>query len=136
MASLFQSGKYGAINTADTTANGYYVIQFISEAQTLKNNTKIDRKIIYVGKLVVKAKHLFSMQENTHCYWQKQPLQHTIIVPTRTILYPRLDVVGITYVQDIPKTICNRIQANRSIQRHPIFLTDAYYGYTFNKIKR
>ena len=36
---------------------------------TLKNNTKIDRKIIYVGKLVVKAKHLFSMQENTHCYW-------------------------------------------------------------------
>ena len=58
MDSLFQSGKYGAINTADTTANVYYVIQFISEAQTLKNNTKIDRKIIYVGKLVVKAKHL------------------------------------------------------------------------------
>ena len=32
MASLFQYGKYCAINTADTIANGFYVIKFISEA--------------------------------------------------------------------------------------------------------
>ena len=30
--SLVQSGLYGAINTDDTTANLFYVIQFISEA--------------------------------------------------------------------------------------------------------
>ena len=35
MASLVQSGKYGAINTADTTTNGFYAINFISEAYTL-----------------------------------------------------------------------------------------------------
>ena len=28
MASLVQSGMYGAINTDDTIANGFYVIQF------------------------------------------------------------------------------------------------------------
>ena len=42
MASLFQSGMYGAINTDDTTTNGLYVIQFLSEAYTLQNNTTID----------------------------------------------------------------------------------------------
>ena len=46
------------------------------------------------------------------------------MVPTRTILHPRLDVVGKTDVQDIPKNVCNRIQLKKSIQRHPICLTD------------
>ena len=48
---------YGAINTDDTTTNGFYVIQFISEEYTLQNNTKIDREVIYSGELVVKAQY-------------------------------------------------------------------------------
>ena len=55
MDSLVQPGKYGDINTADTTTNGFYVIKFISEEYTLPNNTKIYGKMIYVGELVVKA---------------------------------------------------------------------------------
>ena len=54
MDSLFQSGKYGTISTADTTKNGFYVIQFISESYTLQNNTQIDRQIISAGELVIK----------------------------------------------------------------------------------
>ena len=76
---------YGAINTYDTTPNGFYVIQLLSEAYTLQNITKIDGHIIYAGELVVKAQYLCSMQENTNLYWKQQPLQQTIIVPTRTI---------------------------------------------------
>ena len=76
------------------------------------------------------------MQENTNCYWKQQPLQQTIMVPTRTILHPRLDVITIIYVQDIPKNICNRIQAKKSIQRHPIIITDADYDYIFDEIER
>ena len=49
MASLFQSGKHGVINTSDTTTNGLYVIKLISEAYTLQNNITIDRNIIYAG---------------------------------------------------------------------------------------
>ena len=30
MASLVESGKYGSINTTDTTTNGFYVIMFTS----------------------------------------------------------------------------------------------------------
>ena len=108
MASLVRSGMYVAITTDDNTSNGFYVIQFISEAYTLQNNTTIDGEFISAGELVVKAQYLCSMQENTNWYWKQQPLQQTIIVPTRTILHPRLDVIIIRYVKDTPKNIFSR----------------------------
>ena len=49
MASLVESGKHGAINTTDTTTNGFYVIMFTSEAYTIQYNTTIYRKIITAG---------------------------------------------------------------------------------------
>ena len=36
MAVLLQTGKYGAINTIDTTTMGYYAIEFMPEAYTLQ----------------------------------------------------------------------------------------------------
>ena len=42
MASLFESGKYGAINITDKKPNGFYVIMFTSKAYTLQDNTTID----------------------------------------------------------------------------------------------
>ena len=51
------------------------------------------------------------MQENTNWYWKQQQLQQTIIVTTRTIIHPRLNVIIIRYFQDTPKNVCNSIQA-------------------------
>ena len=113
MASIVQLGMHGAINIYDTTTNGFYVIQYLSYVYTHKNNTKIYGQVIYADKLVVKSQYIFSMQENTNWYWKQKPLQQTIIVPTRTILHPRLDVIKIIYVQGIPKNVCNRIQAKK-----------------------
>ena len=58
MDSLVQSDMYGVINTYDTTTNGFYVIQLISEAHTLQNNTQIYGQVISVVELVVKEKYL------------------------------------------------------------------------------
>ena len=55
MASLVQSGEYGAINTNDTATNEFCVIVFISEAYTLQDNTTIEGQIINASKLVFKA---------------------------------------------------------------------------------
>ena len=74
------------------------------------------------------------MRENTNWYWKQQPTKQTIIVPTRTILHPRLDVITIRYVQDIPKNVCNRIKVKRYIQRNPISMTDTYYDYILDEI--
>ena len=62
MESLVQSGMYGSINTFDTTTNGLYVIQLISESYTLQKNTTIDEQVISAGGLVVKEKYICSMQ--------------------------------------------------------------------------
>ena len=51
----------------------------------------------------------------------------------RIIINPCLDVVEITDVHDIPKKNCNRIQATKSIQRHPICLIDAEYDYLLDE---
>ena len=58
MASLVKSGMYGAINTDENTTNGLYVIQFISEAYMLQNNTTINGQVISAGGLVVKVQYL------------------------------------------------------------------------------
>ena len=62
------------------------------------------------------------MQENTNWCWKQQPLQHTIIVPTRTITHPRLEVIIIRYVQEIHQKICSMNEANKAIKRHPIIM--------------
>ena len=96
---------YGAINTYYTITNGLYVIQLLSDAYTLQNNTTIYGQVISFWELVVKAQYLCSMQENTNWYWKQQPLQQTIMFPTRTILHPCLDVIIIRYVQDTLKKL-------------------------------
>ena len=131
---FFQSGEYIAINTADTITNLFYVIEFISYAYKLQNNTTIDTQIISAGELVVKARYICFMKENSNWYWKQESMKHNIIVPTRIILHPCLDVVRIIDVHGIPKTVCNRIQAKKSIQRHSIFLIDTDYDYILDEI--
>ena len=129
MALLLESVKYGAINTTDTTTNGFYVIMLTSEAYTLQDNKTLDGQIITAGELVVKVKYLCSVQLDTSCYWNQHPQQHAIALPTRTILHPQLEVNAVTYVSAIPKIVCTRTQAKESISIHPICLTDSDYDY-------
>ena len=134
MASLVESIKYGAINTTDTSTNGFYVIMFTSDAYTLQENTKIDVQIITSGELVVNAKYLCSMKLDTNWYCNQHPKHHVITVPTRTILHPQLEDDAITDFHAIPTSICSRTKAKKSISRQPICLTDADYDYTLKEI--
>ena len=115
MASLFESGKYGAIDKTYASTNGFYVIMFTSGAYTLQENTTIDGKIITAGELVVKAQYICSMQVDTNWYWNQQPQQNFITVPTRTILNPQLEVNSVTDFHAIPTSVCTRTQAKKSI---------------------
>ena len=85
MASLVESGKYGVINTTDTSTNVFYVIMLTSGAYTLQENTTVDGKIITAGELVVKAKNICSMQIDTNWYCNQQLKHHFITVTTRKI---------------------------------------------------
>ena len=134
MASLVESGKYGAINTTNTSTNGFYVIMFTSGAYTLQENTTIDEQILIAGELVVNAKYLCSMQGDTNWYWNQQPKHHVITVPTSTILHPQLEGDAITYFHAIPTSICSRTQEKKAISRQPICLSDFDYDYILEEI--
>ena len=134
MASLVESGKYGAINITDKSTNGFYVIMFTSSAYTLQENTKIDGQILIAGEFVVNAKYLYSMQVDTNWYWNQQPNNHVITVPTRTILHPQIEGDAITDFHSIPTSICSRAQAKKAISRQPICLSDFDYDYILEEI--
>ena len=114
MSSLVESLKYGAISKTDTATNYFYVIMFTSEAYKLQDNTTIDGKIITARELVVKAQYIFSMQLDTYRYWNQHPQHHVITVPTRTIPHPQLEVNAVTDLHDIPLSVCNRTNREKS----------------------
>ena len=60
---------------------------FTAGAYTLQEKTTIDGQILIARELVVNAKYLCSMQVDTNWYWNQQPNNHVITVPTRTILH-------------------------------------------------
>ena len=62
MSSLVQSWKYGAMNTTDTSTNGFYAIMFTPEVYTLQDNTTIDGQIITADELVVRIQYICSMK--------------------------------------------------------------------------
>ena len=109
---------------------------FTSGAYILQENTKIDGQIITAGELVDNAKYICSMQVDTNWYWNQQPKNNVITVPTRTILHPQLEGDAITDFHAIPTSICYRTQAKKAISRQPIRLTDADYDYILEEIGR
>ena len=76
------------------------------------------------------------MQVDTNWYWNQQPNNHVITVPTRTILHPKLEVIAITDFHAIPAGICSRTQAKKAISRQPICLTDDDYDYILEEIEQ
>ena len=79
--------------------------------------------------MVVKAQYLFYVQVETNWYWNRQPQQHVITVPTRTILHPQIEINAVTYFYAITTGVCTRTQAEKAISIHPICLTDSDYDY-------
>ena len=133
MASFFQLGYYGAINTDDNTTNAFFVIKFLSDAYTLQSNTKIDGQVSSSVALVFKAQYILSVQENTNWYWKQKPLQQTNIVPTHTILNQHIEVIIIRYVQDITKKICGIGKAKKTIQTNQYWRTCLGVSYYVNR---
>ena len=70
MSAFFQNVRYGATNNADPTIMGYYVVKFLLEPYMLQDKKTVDKQVIKVGKIIVKAEYLSIMKTNTNWYWQ------------------------------------------------------------------
>ena len=52
------------------------------------------------------------------------------------MIHPRFEVISITDIHDIPKSVCKRAQSKNFISRHPIYLTDSEHYYIIEEIGR
>ena len=136
MASLVESGTYGAINTTHKSTNGFYAIMFTSGEYTLQENTTIDGKIITTGELVVKAQYLCSIQIDTNWYWNQESKHNVITALTRKMLHPKLEVNTVTDFYTIPTSVCTRTQGKKFTPRQSIGLNDYDYDQILEKIGR
>ena len=62
--------------------------------------------------------------------------QQLIIVATRTIVHPCLDVVTVKCVHRIPTSICNRNNAKQALQKYPYCLTESDHDCILEEIER
>ena len=134
MASLVQSGKYGAMDTTGTSTMGYYVIKFVSESYTLQYDTTCNGVIVSAGELVVKAQYIRFMQKKTNWHWEQKGQQKVIIVTTRTIVIPCIDFVVVKYVHNITKNIYNINNKGEALLKHPLCMTDSDHDYILEEI--
>ena len=93
-----------------------------------------DGKISTAVELFVKAQYMYCMQDNIHWYWEQKSQHNNIIFTTLTIANPFLYIVTITKVTKIPKSVCNKNEARKDIQKTPICLTDSDRYFILNKI--
>ena len=76
------------------------------------------------------------MKSNTNWYWQQLETKLSVFIAIHTIFHPCLDVSTIKDVSYIPRILCNKKQARKSVQRHTICISDAYHGYILDEIER
>ena len=69
MSSLFQNGKYRAVNSSCPTKQGYYVVNFISEPYTLQGNKTVNKKVFNAGEFIVNVVYLIMIKSSKNWYW-------------------------------------------------------------------
>ena len=113
MSEIVHNGKYGSINTVDPTTIVYYVVRFLLESYTLQDDKTVDNKVIDSGELIVKMEYISIMRSNTNWHWKKLGTKESVVISTRTIVHPYLDVSTIKYVADILIILCNKNRHGR-----------------------
>eukprot|EP00957_Ditylum_brightwellii_P127729 9740765-Ditylum_brightwellii.AAC.1 len=68
MADLIKIGLYGAFNTNDPKANGFYIVKFVEHPHTLQSDVVKNDKVIVAGSLVCSTHYMSSAQEKSRWY--------------------------------------------------------------------
>ena len=87
MYAIVQNGKYDAINTADPTTMGYYVVKLLSKPYTLQDDKKMDNHVIKVVDLIVNSEYLSIMKANTNWYCKQLVTRESVIIVTHKIIH-------------------------------------------------
>ena len=62
MASFGQTRKYGAINAADTTTMGYFIVKYVYDASTIHEDMTTKWQVSKAGELKIISEYLITMK--------------------------------------------------------------------------
>ena len=71
----------------------------------------MNKQVINAGEIVANSVNVIMMKANTNWYWEDNGNKYSVIIATRTIVHPCLDVATIKYVADLPHSLCNKKHA-------------------------
>jgi len=108
-------GGYGAVSTDDPESDGYYMLQWDSEPQTLENDVEIDGIQFHKGDKVVDGTYLNQVPRAKRWYTrapeeEKESLETTIML--RHVVFPDMNLTGESNSQSLPSN-CNRVAARQ-----------------------
>ena len=95
----------------------------------VKIKKTVEKQVIKAGEIIVKPEFLIIMKNYTKWHWQQLGTQESIIIENCTIFHPCLDMSSIKDVAEIPISSCNKKQARRAVQIHPICISDEDHDY-------
>ena len=61
-------GKYGTIDTDDSSCQGYYITKVSSSPYTLQEDLSIDGHVISSSEIVCEVTYFFQININSHYY--------------------------------------------------------------------
>ena len=93
MSWIIREGKYGAIDTDNSTYHGYYIIKFYSLPYTLQSDLSIDGQVISSRKQLCKVTYFFPISINSHYYFSQKTKSINTIVSLRTIINGNINVI-------------------------------------------
>ena len=86
-------GKYGAIDTENSSCHGYYIIKFSSSPYTLQTDLSIYGQLISYGKIVYEGTYFLPININYHYYVLQRTKYINTIVYLRKIINGNVNVI-------------------------------------------
>ena len=93
MSLIVMEGKYGAIDTDNSSFHDYYIIKFSSSSYTLQADLIIDGQVISSVEIVCEGSYFFPISINSHYYVLQKTKSINKIVFLRTIINGNVNVI-------------------------------------------
>ena len=108
---------------------GYYVIKYLYEPYTLKEDQTTYGQVSKSGELVVKSQYLSIIKTKTDLYFQQNRMNQSVIISTRTIVHPFIKVSVTKIDSGIHRSICDKKTSTSLCVETKTIISDAYCNY-------
>ena len=90
---IITKGKYGAIDTDDSSRHSYYIIKFFSYPYILQAYLSIDGQVISSGEVICEGTYIFLININYHYYILQRTKTINRIISLRKLINGNVNII-------------------------------------------